>query len=213
MANRDGQRLAVLEHVSAPKRLYAGNPFDGGPDITLVELWQRSTERNGSRELFGTKKAGGWHWISYAEFKLEVDALRAGLSALGIAAGDRVALIAGNRVEWAAACYATFGLGATFVPMYEAQPPEDWAFILKDCEARAVIGASELVLEKLASVRGQLPNLVHLIGLDLQRASPHRSFSLAKNARNEGMCVRGLIEQCVEAWPFDVVKGGVRKLT
>ncbi len=134
---------------------------------TLVELWEQSTERHGPRELFGKKANGAWHWLSYAQFKLEVDALRAGLATLGIGQGDRVALIAGNRVEWAAAAYATFGLGATFVPMYEAQPLEDWAFILKDCEAKIVIGANAEVLEKVASVQQRLPNLAHAIGLDL----------------------------------------------
>ena len=134
---------------------------------TLVELWEQSTERNGPRSVFGTKTAGVWLWLTYAEFKLEVDALRAGLAELGVVAGDRVALIAGNRVEWAAACYATFGLGATFVPMYEAQPVEDWVFILRDCGAKAAIGANALVLEKLDSVKDQLPDLTHLIGVDL----------------------------------------------
>jgi long-chain acyl-CoA synthetase len=142
---------------------------------TLVQLWESSTERNGPKELFGTKRDGSWSWISYAEFKLEVDALRAGLAGLGIARGDRVALIAGNRVEWAAACYATFGLGATFVPMYEAQPIEDWAFILEDCEAKVVLGANLQVLEALASVKERLPNLEHIIGLDLAEDDP-RSY-------------------------------------
>src|SRR5450755_1673208 len=120
---------------------------------TLVELWEKSTELHGSRELFGTKLGGVWRWISYSEFKTEVDALRAGLAALGVAAGDRVALIAGNRVEWAAAAYATFGLCATFVPMYEQQPVEDWAFILKDCEAKVVLGSTADVLSKLDSIK------------------------------------------------------------
>src|SRR4051812_40439818 len=132
---------------------------------TLVELWEQSTERHGPRELFGTKRAGTWHWISYAQFKLEVDALRSGLAGLGIGKGDRVALIAGNRVEWAAAAYATFGLGATFVPMYEAQPLEDWTFILRDCSAKIVLGANAEVLAQIASVRDRLPHLAHAIGL------------------------------------------------
>ena len=142
---------------------------------TLVELWEQSTERHGPRELFGTKTNGGWHWITYSEFKLEVDALRAGLAALGVGHGDRVALIAGNRVEWAASAYATFGLSATFVPMYEAQPLEDWAFILEDCEAKVVVGANGDVLDKIASIRDRLPNLAHTIGLDLPE-SDARSY-------------------------------------
>jgi len=142
---------------------------------TLVELWEQSTERHGPRELFGTKTNGAWHWITYAQFKPEVDALRAGLAGLGVGPGDRVALIAGNRVEWAAAAYATFGLGATFVPMYEAQPLEDWAFILKDCEAKVVLGTNAEVLAKIASIQQRLPDLAHVVGLDLPE-SDARSY-------------------------------------
>ena len=150
---------------------------------TLVELWEWSTEQNATRELFGTKTGGAWQWISYAQFKLQVDALRSGLATIGIGAGDRVALIAGNRVEWAAAAYATFGLGATFVPMYEAQPVEDWAFILKDCEAKAVIGANETVLGKLDSVRDRLPDLRHVIGIDLPKSDARSYAQLLENGR------------------------------
>ena len=142
---------------------------------TLVELWERSTAEHGARELFGTKHGAEWQWITYAQFKLEVDALRAGLAALGVGAGDRVALIAGNRVEWAAAAYASFGLCATFVPMYEAQAVEDWAFILKDCEAKVVLGANAEVLPKLDAIKDQLPSLQHLVGLDLPE-SDARSY-------------------------------------
>jgi long-chain acyl-CoA synthetase len=150
---------------------------------TLVELWEQSTERHGPRELFGTKTQGAWHWITYAEFKLEVDALRAGLATLGVGQGDRVALIAGNRVEWAAAAYATFGLGATFVPMYEAQPLEDWAFILQDCEAKVLLGADAEVLEQISSVRARLPSLTHVIGLDLAESDPRSYKQLLATGR------------------------------
>src|SRR5450432_35852 len=142
---------------------------------TLVELWETSTERHGPRELFGTKTGGAWHWITYSDFKLEVDALRAALAALGVGAGDRVAMIAGNRVEWAAAAYAAFGLSATFVPLYEAQPLEDWRFILHDCEAKVVLGSTPQVLEKIDSIRGDLPKLEHVLGLDLPE-SDARSY-------------------------------------
>ncbi|HEY3667010.1 MAG TPA: long-chain fatty acid--CoA ligase [Polyangiaceae bacterium] len=150
---------------------------------TLVELWERSTEQHAARELFGTKRAGVWHWISYAEFKLEVDALRAGLAKLGVAPGDRVALIAGNRVEWAAAAYASFGLCATFVPMYEQQPTEDWAFILEDCEAKIVLGSTPDVLAKLDSIKDRLPNLTSIIGLDLPESDPRSYKKLVAEGR------------------------------
>ncbi|MEO7034873.1 MAG: long-chain fatty acid--CoA ligase [Polyangiaceae bacterium] len=150
---------------------------------TLVELWQRSTEKHGPLEVFGTKADSAWHWITYAQFKLEVDALRAGLAQRGVGPGDRVAMIAGNRVEWAAAAYATFGLCATFVPMYEAQPLEDWAFILNDCEAKVVIVSSVQVVEKMDSLGDRLPNLRHIIGLDLHESGERSYKKLLANGR------------------------------
>ena len=157
---------------------------------TLVELWEQSTERHGPREVFGTKTNGTWHWITYSEFKLEVDALRAGLAAVGIGKGDRVALIAGNRVEWAAAAYATFGLGATFVPMYEAQPLEDWAFILQDCEAKIVLASSAEVVEKINSLRARLPNLTQVIGLDLPDSDAHSYKRLLASGKAQPYAVQ-----------------------
>ncbi len=156
---------------------------------TLVELWERSTEEHAARELFGTKTGGTWRWISYGQFKADVDALRAGLVKLGVKAGDRVAMIAGNRVEWAAAAYATFGLSATFVPMYEAQPLEDWQFILHDCEAKVVFCSTSEVLEKISSIRAELPALAHVIGLEQPESAPTSYKQLLAHGRAEPAAV------------------------
>jgi len=128
----------------------------------LVDLFERSTAEYKSRELFGTKQGESWSWMTYGEFKKLVDDLRGGLASLGVGAGDKVAIIANNRVEWAAACYATFGLGAAFVPMYEAQHPEEWQFILDDCGAKVVIGATQPIYEKLKEIQWALPGLKHV---------------------------------------------------
>jgi len=90
------------------------------PFVTLVDLWQHSCEKFASLPAFGSKTPGGWRWITYGEFREQVDAFRAGLSALGVGPGDRLALISNNRLEWAVAAYATLGLGGAIVPMYEA---------------------------------------------------------------------------------------------
>jgi long-chain acyl-CoA synthetase len=70
---------------------------------TLVQIYGQSIAKFGDRPLFGTKVAGQWEWMTYGEFGERVDAARGGLAALGIAneKGDRVAVIANNRYEWA----------------------------------------------------------------------------------------------------------------
>jgi long-chain acyl-CoA synthetase len=133
---------------------------------TLVELLDQSVRRHGVRELFGTKKDGRWTWTTYAEFGSMVDRFRAGLSSLGVQRGDNVAIIANNRVEWAVAAYACYGLGAAFVPMYEAQHPKEWEFIVRDCEAKALLVADEVILAKARVFAPTVPSLRSIVVID-----------------------------------------------
>jgi long-chain acyl-CoA synthetase len=133
---------------------------------TLVELLAQTVQRHGDRELFGTKKDGRWTWTTYSEFGSMVERFRAGLSSLGVQRGDNVAIIANNRVEWAVAAYACYGLGAAFVPMYEAQHPKEWEFIVRDCEAKVLLVADEVILGKARAFAATVPSLRSIVVID-----------------------------------------------
>jgi long-chain acyl-CoA synthetase len=150
----------------------------------LVDLWQKSVEKYASRELFGVKN-GSWKWLTYREFGKLVDDFRGALASLDVGPSDKVAIVANNRVEWAVACYATFGLRAAYVPMYEAQKPDEWQFILDDCGAKVAIGATNEIYEKLTAIKSQVPSLQHVIGLELDQSDPHSYRALIeKGAKN-----------------------------
>jgi long-chain acyl-CoA synthetase len=85
--------------------------------LDLVSSLDASVRAHGERPVFGVRASDGWHWTTYAEFGRMVDAFRAALADLGVAAGDRVAVISRNRLEWAVGAYAAFGLGAARGPM------------------------------------------------------------------------------------------------
>lgn len=148
--------------------------------VNLVDLFEKSCKASADRELFGTKTDGVWKWITYAEFQKLVNDFRGGLASLGIGAGDKVGIVSDNRVEWAVACYATYGLRAHFVPMYEAQKSEEWAFILDDCGAKAVIGSKPDITERLSKLKGQVASLEHVIGLELPESDAHSYAQLLK---------------------------------
>jgi long-chain acyl-CoA synthetase len=133
---------------------------------TLVDIFTRSVTTFASREAFGTKKDGVWQYSTYADFGRNVDRLRGGLASVGVGRGDRVAIISNKREEWAVAAYATYTLGAAFVPMYEAQLEEEWEFILKDCDAKVLLVATRGIFEKTRSFLGRLPSLKHLVLLE-----------------------------------------------
>src|ERR1044071_6387642 len=131
----------------------------------LVELYQRACAQYADREILGSRKDGKWQWLTYRQLRGLVDDARAGLAGLGIEPGDRIAYIGDNSVEWAVAAYATYGLAASFVPMYQAQRPSEWQFILQDCAARAVIVANDAIYDAIGAMRANLPELRHVIGL------------------------------------------------
>lgn len=134
---------------------------------SLVDLFEKSTAQYPHRPLFGTKVGGAWRWITYDELRKDVDRFRAALARLGVGPGDRVALISRNSVEWAIAAYATFGRKAALVPMYEAQSAEEWEYILSDSGAKLAIGSTRAIYDQLQLIKGRLPALAHVMGVNL----------------------------------------------
>ncbi|MDP8999240.1 MAG: long-chain fatty acid--CoA ligase [Myxococcota bacterium] len=130
---------------------------------TLVDVYDHSINAYAARPIFGTKTDGRWIWITYGEFGSLVERFRGGLASLGVERGDRVAIISNNRVEWAVAAYACFGLGAALVPMYEAQNPKDWEFIARDCETKVLLVAREPILAKAKSLLDVTPSLEKIV--------------------------------------------------
>ncbi|MBT8494324.1 MAG: long-chain fatty acid--CoA ligase [Deltaproteobacteria bacterium] len=152
--------------------------------VNLAQLCERACDRFSDRPLFGTKDGDSWSWITYAEFHEQVAEVRGGLAALGVEPGDKVAVIADNRIEWAATAYATYGRRATCVPMYQAQKPDEWRFILDDCGAKAVFVATPEIHEKLTAMKQHLPALEHVIGFDLEESNDASYLSLCRKGRS-----------------------------
>jgi len=130
---------------------------------TLIDVFNHAKSSYADRDLFGTKKNGAWQWMTYREFAQEVDRMRGALAGLGVGKGDAIAIISDNRVEWAVMAYASFGLGAALVPMYEAQLDKDWEFIANDCGAKVLVVASTAILEKTKPFLDTMPALKELI--------------------------------------------------
>jgi len=87
------------------------------------------------------------------------------LLGLGLAKGDRVAVLAYNRVEWAEIYAATAKAGLVAVPINFRLTGPDVRYIVENAEASALIVEDELV-GVVEEVRADLPvpagNLVHL---------------------------------------------------
>lgn len=78
---------------------------------------------------------------TYAEYLERVDALAAGLLALGVAPGDRVGIWAPNCVEWCLTQFATARIGAILVCINPAYRLYELEYALNKVECRVVITA------------------------------------------------------------------------
>ncbi|MGI9665812.1 MAG: AMP-dependent synthetase/ligase [Acidimicrobiia bacterium] len=133
----------------------------------LNELLTNSVATYADNPLFGSRQEDGdWSWMTFGEFGDAVEKARGGLASLGVAAGDRVAIISDNRVEWAVGAYATYSLGAAWVPMYEAQTQKDWKFILEDCGAKVLFAATDGIRAQVEEIQDQLPALDMIVVID-----------------------------------------------
>jgi len=134
---------------------------------TLAELLTNSVASYSDNPLFGQRGTDeSWHWTTYAEFGDATDKARGGLASLGVRHGDRVAAISDNRVEWAVGAYATYSLGAAWVPMYEAQTQKDWVYILKDSGAKVLFAATDGIRAQVEEVAHNLPDLEMIVVID-----------------------------------------------
>ncbi|EFW91419.1 AMP-dependent synthetase and ligase [Haladaptatus paucihalophilus DX253] len=93
---------------------------------------------------------------TYAEFNERVNSLANVLADRGIGQGDRVAMLASNTHYFLEALYATNHLGAVYVPMNYRLVPENYEYILNDCEASVVIADYDFA-EKVEAVRDSVP--------------------------------------------------------
>ena len=134
---------------------------------TLTELYFGALERFGHRPVaVRAKRNGEWYALSYQQLADRVQDLSLGMLELGIAAGDRVAILSENRPEWAMADYACLAARCTDVPIYPSLPAKQVEYTLCDSGATAIFVSTRTQLEKVNSIRPRVAGLKHVISFD-----------------------------------------------
>jgi long-chain acyl-CoA synthetase len=104
---------------------------------SLIDLTHRALSGPQRDVLFERDAGGTWQALSNVDLLARVEAVALGLRARGIIAGDRVALMSGNRVDWIVANLGILFAGGVTVPVYATQALDQVAFIIGDSGARA----------------------------------------------------------------------------
>jgi long-chain acyl-CoA synthetase len=137
-----------------------------GPDEALTDLLAKNVAEVGDKPGFRVRRGGQWQDVTWKEFGDQVAGVAKGLIASGVAAGDRVALQAKTRYEWAVIDFAIWTAGAATVPIYETSSPDQVAWILSDSGATAILVERDEHASAVESVRDQIPDLTSVFVID-----------------------------------------------
>jgi long-chain acyl-CoA synthetase len=125
----------------------------------LVGLVEDAFAAQPKSNLFGVEEGGSFRWLRYSEVAERAGRFERLLVKYVIEPNDKVAIIAANRPEWLAVALAAHRLGAVVVPLYEAQKESEWEYILRDCDAKAVITANDAIATKIRAMKPRLAKL------------------------------------------------------
>lgn len=120
---------------------------------TLHEVQVRASIAFADNPLFGTYEEqddgkGKFVWMTYKEFGEKVNECRLVLKNFGVEKYGKVGIISNNRWEWVVIATAAYSLSATLVPMYEAQSPTDWTYIINDSGCSVVFTANQVIHDR-----------------------------------------------------------------
>jgi long-chain acyl-CoA synthetase len=159
------------------------------PDVsvnTVADLPFHVMGRYPKSLLVGRCRSGGIDGLSSKELFERVRDVSFGLQALGISAGDRVAIMAESRPEWLIADLGILTAGAVTVPIYPTLSAPQARYILIDSGARAAIVSTREQLAKIQDVQHQLPTIGAVILIEAWSASDSPSVMSF-----EGLAERG----------------------
>lgn len=124
--------------------------------------WARQTPD--ATAIHAEHESGATASMSYAELQVQAERLAQVLRGLGVARGDRVAVVMPQRVETAVAHIAIYRLGAVAMPLSMLFGPDALEYRINDSGAQLAI-VDESAVDNLVAARGACPGLRTVIAV------------------------------------------------
>jgi long-chain acyl-CoA synthetase len=134
---------------------------------TCADLMPLAAERHADLSAITYKdESGQWTSKTYREVGEIVRQLALGLIELGIEKGDKVSILANTRPEWTYFDFAALSVGATVVPIYQTNSPEECQYVIENSDAKAVIVEDDEQLAKIDEIRDRVPKLEQVVRME-----------------------------------------------
>ena len=157
-------------------------------------------------DVFYFRNGDRWQGISWRRFEEETYDFATALLSFDLKRGGKVCILMGNVPQWPIGDIGTIIAGGVGVGLYPTSSAEQIAYIINHCDAEFVLVDSREQLQKVLSIREQLPNVRHFIALDPEAAGDvisYRDFIARGNAERARLA-SSLQERSESAQPDDV---------
>lgn len=136
--------------------------FDPNLD-TLPKLLLHNAENFGSETALREKTFGIWKSQTWEDYNRNAKRIAAGLSTLGVANDDVVALIGDNRPDWVAGEVAIHSLGAISIGLYRDLMEDELAYLIEYSQAKVVLAEDEEQVDKFLNLSDRLTSLEYIV--------------------------------------------------
>ena len=143
---------------------------------TIVHFFWKHVLTRPERVALMRKRDGHYQDILWKEYGHTVRQLVNVLEDEGIRQGDVVGILSNNRPEWAMADLAILTLGAISVSVYATNVPKEVGYILQHSEAKLVFAEDASQVEKILSVRHELPSLRKIVVIEAASLTMEEDF-------------------------------------
>ncbi len=136
--------------MSDPSPSFTPRPAEGLNYPNVTQMFLGRVRKTAELTALRFKRDGIWRPMTWRGWEQAAREIAAGLIAeLGVSPGDRVALMAQTRVEWALCDLAVALCGAVSVPIYATSTGAEAAFVLADSGATVLIAEHPEQLRRL----------------------------------------------------------------
>jgi long-chain acyl-CoA synthetase len=141
-------------------------PFTVGERDNVVSAVFEHERDDPDTVIFQRLIDGTWTDVTCAAVAAQIRSAASGLIALGVQAGDRVAIFSATRYEWPILDFAILSVGAVTVPIYETSSAEQVRWVLQDSGAVAVFAETDNHATIIAELAAELPSLRRVLHID-----------------------------------------------
>ena len=125
-------------------------------------LLKHAAERPGDAAM-REKEYGIWQAHSWAGMAQLVEHIACGLHQLGLQRGEHMVIIGANRPRLYATMLAAQALGAIPIPLYQDAVGAECIFPINNADVRLALVEDQEQVDKLLEIRGQCPQLAHIV--------------------------------------------------